>query len=257
MPVAPTPDEIYERSAQEGERRLSSSTLDLVSTGFIAGFTVVYGVVALGLAHGLVASVAGDEIGKLAGSLAFGIGFVFTVVGRAELFTENFLDPVAAAITRRGSSSWARIARLWLLILVLNLVGGGVLAWLMTTPGALPSSAGDALASVATEIDGREMFPSFANAVGAGALITLMTYLLQGCDSVGTRITVAYLVGFFLALGPFNHVVVTALQLFVGMRFGADIGIADLASSVAVSTAGNIVGGLLFVTLTQTARAKS
>jgi formate/nitrite transporter FocA (FNT family) len=37
------------------------------------------------------------------GSLTFGIGFVFLTVGRSELFTENFLIPVAAVLSRHAS----------------------------------------------------------------------------------------------------------------------------------------------------------
>lgn len=256
IPLAPTPREIYERSAEEGARRLSSSLLETISTGFIAGFTIVFGIIALGITHGLVAPAGGTELGRLAGALAFGIGLVFTVVGRAELFTENFLDPVAAALERRPGSSWRAVARLWTVILALNLLGGGALALLITVEGALPAGAPEALANVATEIQGRPVFPAFTNAVAAGALLTLMTYLLQAVDSTAARIIVAYLVGFFLAIGPFNHVVVTALHLLVGTRYGAPIGPTELTANILVSTAGNLVGGLLFVTLTQTARAK-
>lgn len=227
----------------------------MVSTGFIAGFTILFGIVALGITHALVASAGGSELGKLAGALAFGIGLVFTVVGRAELFTENFLDPIAATVERRPGSSWSAVARLWAVILLLNLLGGGALALVITVDGALPAGAGEALASVATEIQERAALPSFTNAVAAGALLTLMTYLLQAVDSITGRMIVAYLVGFILAIGPFNHVVVTALHLFVGMQYGAPISVTDLLGSVLISTGGNLLGGLLFVTLTQTARA--
>ena len=256
MPIAPTPQEMYQRAADEGQRRLSASALDVVATGFLAGFTIVFGIIALGIAHGLVAESFGEGAGKVAGALAFGIGLVFAIVGRSELFTENFLDPIAATIEKRPGSSWSRVARLWVGILAFNLVGGAALALLLTVEGALAAGASEALARVASETTSREMLPSFTNAVAAGALLTLMTYLLQGTDSETGRMLVAYLVGFFLAIGPFNHVVVTFLHLLIGMRFGADVGWGDVGANFAISTAGNVVGGLVFVTITQTARAK-
>jgi formate/nitrite transporter FocA (FNT family) len=48
------------------------------------------------------------EVAHLVGALAFGIAFVFVVIGKSELFTENFLVPVpgsSAAAARPGSSS--------------------------------------------------------------------------------------------------------------------------------------------------------
>lgn len=98
MSVAPSPEEIYARAQQEGERRLNLSVLDQVATGFIAGLTVVFGIVALGVATALVEPEFGPEIAKVGGALAFGIGLVFLIVGRTELFSENLFDPVAAAI---------------------------------------------------------------------------------------------------------------------------------------------------------------
>jgi formate-nitrite transporter family protein len=256
VPIAPTPREVYERSASEGERRLSAAPLDVIATGFLAGFTIVFGIIALGITHGLVAESLGEGVGKVAGALAFGIGLVFAIVGRSELFTENFLDPIAATIEKRPRSSWPRVGTLWLGILVFNLVGGAALAFLLTVEGALAGGAPEALAGVASEIVSRETLPSFTNAIAAGALLTLMTYLLQGTNSVTGRMLIAYLVGFFLAIGPFNHVVVTFLHLLIGMRFGADVGWEDVVANFGVSTAGNLIGGVVFVTITQTARAK-
>ena len=101
----PAPVEIYNRAKSEGERRLFMPTLEQVSTGFIAGVTIVFGVIALATADHLVGPALGAGPGKLAGALAFGIGLVFLIAGRSELFTENFFGPVAAAIDRRQGST--------------------------------------------------------------------------------------------------------------------------------------------------------
>ena len=256
MSTAPTPEEIYERSKQEGRRRLSMSGLDLVSTGFIAGFTIVFGVVGLGVVESLVEPVAGRALAQLAGALAFAIGLVFLVVGRSELFTENFFDPVAAAISERGRKVWLLVARLWVVILVLNMVGAAVLAAVFTVDGALPEGAPEALSMVAEEIAAKSGVATFARAVAAGALITLLSYLLQGVDSVLGRITVAYMVGFFVALGPFDHVVVSAAHLLLGVWFDGHVGYGDVLLNMAISTPGNLVGGVVLVTLTHAAQAK-
>ncbi len=102
MSVAPTPQEIYEAAEKEGERRLCMPPLEQLSTAFIAGVTIVFGITGLGVVHALVEPQAGLGVAKVAGALAFAIGLVFLVVGRSELFTENFFDPVAAALDERG-----------------------------------------------------------------------------------------------------------------------------------------------------------
>ncbi len=257
MAVAPTPEEIYARSVDEGRRRLSMGTLDLVSTGFIAGITIVFGIVALGVVEALVEPELGSGPATLAGALAFAIGLVFLIVGRTELFTENFFDPVAAAIEDRGSRPWGRLLRLWIGILVLNLVGGAVLIAILTVDGALPGESPQALVHVAEELAAKSWGATLARAVLAGALITLLSYMLEAVNSVTARVLVAYFVGFLLALGPFDHVVVSALHILFGIWLGDSVGYSDLLANIGLATAGNLVGGLLLITFTHTAQVKS
>lgn len=255
MAVAPNPSEIFHRAAEEGERRLDQSLLELVSTGFIAGFTIIFGIVALGVTHAAVEPHLG-EMAKIAGALAFAIGLVFLVVGRAELFTENFFDPAATAWERRESGMLFRLFRLWGVTFVLNLVGGGLFALTLWVPGVLPEGARHSLSKVAEEIAARGAWAGFVSAIVGGALVALLSFLLQAVNSVGSRITLAYLVGFVLAVGPFDHVIVTVLHVFIGILLGAPIGFDTLAVIMGAATAGNLVGGLGLVTLSHVAQAK-
>jgi formate-nitrite transporter family protein len=255
--AAPTPEEIYERAEEEGARRLDMPLLEQVATGFIAGVTIIFGMVALAVVEGLIAPDAGSGVARIAGALAFGIGFVFLVVGRSELFTENFFDPVAAAIDTPGNWVWVRLLRLWFSTLLLNLVGGALLVGLLTVDGALPPPAVDTLVGLADEIAANSVGATLARSVLAGALITLLSYLVAGTNSVTARIIVAYLVGFFVALGPFDHVVVSALHLLFGVWLGGSVTYADVLENLGLATVGNLAGGLLLVTLTHTAQVKS
>lgn len=257
MAVAPIPQEIYDRAKGEGKRRLSASLLEQVSTGFIAGVTVVFGLVALAVATDLVEPALGAGPGKLAGALGFGIGLVFLVVGRSELFTENFFDPVATAIDRRQRSTWLRLGRLWGVVLLLNLAGGIVMAAIFAVEGTMPTGARHALEKVAEEIVAKSGVATFTRGIAAGTLLTLLSYLLHAVNSVGSRIVLAYFVGFFLALGPFDHVVVSALHLLFGVWLGAPVGYGDVGLNMVRAGAGNLVGGLLLMTLTHTAQAKA
>jgi formate/nitrite transporter FocA (FNT family) len=105
--VAPSPEDAYERAKEEGRRRLFMPPLEQVATGFIAGVTIVFGIVALAVTYALVEGEFGRDMANLLGALAFaiGIGMVFLIVGRTELFSENFFDPVAAAIDIGGPLS--------------------------------------------------------------------------------------------------------------------------------------------------------
>lgn len=62
--------------------------------------------VALGVVEALVEPSLGHGV-ELAGALALAVGLVFLTVGRTELFSENFFDPVAAAIAGGGGKAWS------------------------------------------------------------------------------------------------------------------------------------------------------
>lgn len=255
MPRAPTPSEIFDRAVEEGERRLDQSTLELVSTSFLAGFTIVFGLVALGIVEAAVEPRFG-AVAELAGALAFGLGLVLLVVSRTELFNENFLDPAAAAVDRSGSWLLWPLFRLWIVTLVFNLVGGALFAFVFSIEGALPPGTAEILLGIAEESAHRGHLSSFARAIAGGTLVGLLSYMLVAVDTSGSRICLAYVIGFLLALGPFEHVVVTLLHLYFGVLFGAAIGVETLAIATVITTAGNLVGGLGLVTFTHVTQVR-
>jgi formate/nitrite transporter FocA (FNT family) len=73
MADAPSPNKIYERAVDEGRRRLDMPGLEQVATGFIAGVTIVFGIIALAVVETLIGPALGDGPGRVTGALAFGI----------------------------------------------------------------------------------------------------------------------------------------------------------------------------------------
>jgi formate/nitrite transporter FocA (FNT family) len=251
----PEPEEIFQRTQEEGRRRLSRPALELAATAFVAGVDVVFGVVALGVVHALLEPRFGPEAATLGGALAFGVAFVFIVVGRSELFTENFLVPIAG-LDRRDRGSWYKLAELWTVSPVVNLLGAALLVLVVTTEGVLPDGTGAALVSTAETIDLNSVLAAFMSAVAAGALITLMTWLVEGSQTMGVRVAIAWAVGALLALAAFNHVIVVTVEFFFGIRYGADVGWGDLLSNLGIAAVGNLAGGVLFVTLMRFGQAR-
>jgi formate/nitrite transporter FocA (FNT family) len=251
MASAREPEQIYEETRKEGRRRLARPLLELAATALVGGFDVAFGVAAFALAK---ATVDGNA-GELAGAIAFGIGFVFIVVGRSELFTENFLIPVAG-LERERLASWLKLGELWAVALVLNIVGGTLLAIILTSEGVLPAGSHRPLVALAEHISSYSTLTSFLSAVVAGALMTLMTWFVEGAaDSVGVRIVMAWVTGTLILLGTFNHAIVSTLELVFGMRYGADVDVSQLLANLGLAVAGNLVGGLLFVTFVRTVQA--
>lgn len=255
MDAAPAPSEIFKRAAREGRRRVDQSLHELAATGFIAGFTIVFGLVALAITQAEATPIAG-EMARLFGAGAFGIGLVLLVVQRAELFSENFFDPVAAVFMDRRHVRRRRVARLWGLTLVFNLLGAALMASLFAVQGVLPDGAQDVLQATSAELARRPALAGFVSAVAGGSLVALLSFALAGADSVLSRIALAFVVGFLLALGPFDHVVVTGTHLLMGILAGAPIGGTQVVQVILLATLGNLVGGVGLVTFSHAAQAK-
>jgi formate/nitrite transporter FocA (FNT family) len=249
----PEPHEMFARTREEGERRLRRSKLELTTTSLVAGFDVVFGVIALAAATAAITPHFGPSAGHFAGSLFFGIAFIFIVVGRSELFTENFLVPITAL--RSGKLSKVKLAELWTISPVMNIAGGTALVLIVSANGVLPEGAAPALVDVAEHIGELDLWPAFLSAVVGGALITVMTWMVEGVGTVGGRIVVAWIAGVMLALLSLNHVIVVTLELILGMRLGADVSGGDVALNFAIAASGNMLAGLVFVTLTRTSQA--
>ena len=134
---APEPHEMFARTRDEGERRLSRTRLELATTSLVAGFDIVFGVIAIATVTAADdAAASGPSAAHLVGSLFFGIAFIFIVVGRSELFTENFLVPITAL--RRGKLTTLKLAELWTISPVMNILGGTALILIVSTKGVLP-----------------------------------------------------------------------------------------------------------------------
>jgi formate/nitrite transporter FocA (FNT family) len=244
----PQPEDIYRLTKEEGARRLDRPLLEMVSTALAAGFDIVTGIAALALVSTQVEPWVGRSAAHVFGSLAFGIGFVFLVVGRGELFTENFLVPIAG-LDHRRRSSWLALAKLWTTSPLFNVLGGLIMILLLSTHHVLPSGTGKTLAENGDTIHAHGTLSLFVSAVFAGALITAMTWFVEGQLSMLVRVVVAWAAGALLALGGFNHVIVVTLELIFGYRFGSHFAWTFIAGNFLLAAAGNMLGGLGLVTL--------
>ncbi len=253
-PEVPQPEEIYARTKEEGERRLQRPFLEVMSTALAAGFDIVVGVTVLALLTEQLEHATGKHAAHVVASLGFGVGFVFIVVGRAELFTENFLVPIAG-LDHNDRRSWLALGRLWLVSPIFNIVGGTVMILLLSTHSVLPYGTGRALEDTAATVHANGVAALFVSAIFGGALITGMTWFVEGQPSMMVRIVVAWLAGTILALGAFNHVIVVTIELIFGYRYGAHIPIAFIVGNFFLAAAGNMIGGLLLVTLNRFTQA--
>jgi formate-nitrite transporter family protein len=231
-------EETFDRTVDEGRQRLGRSWLQLIATGLLGGLDVGVGVLALLLVEHLTGN-------PVLSALAFSAGFIALTLARSELFTENFLVPVATVVAKEATGG--ALVRLWLTTLVTNLIAGWLLAALLML--AFPELRGAAVDTAGSYVRLGVTWQAFALAVVGGMLVTVMTHLQHSTESDGVRLVPAIIVGFTLSAGHVNHSVVASIFCFAALFAGAEFGYADWGEMVALAIAGNAVGGLLLVTV--------
>ncbi|EHB47809.1 formate/nitrite transporter [Mycolicibacterium rhodesiae JS60] len=246
---SPIEDELeaaFNRMVDEGSQRLHRSWREVLVTGFFGGTEVAIGVLAY-------LSVLHETHNQLLAGLAFAIGFLALLLGRSELFTEGFLVPVTTVVAKRASVG--QLAKLWSGTLVANLVGGWVIMSLIIA--AFPKLRSQTIEAAEHFIAAPLSVQSVALAVLGGMVITLMTRMQHGTDSMPGKIAAAVAGAFVLAgLGLF-HSILDSLLIFGALSTGAaPFGYLDWLAWFWYTLVGNIAGGLVLVTLLRLLRSK-
>ncbi len=230
--------ERFERSVDEGARRLGRSWPSLFATGVVGGLDVGAGVLAL-----LV--VEHQTHDEMLGAVAFTIGFVALTLAHSELFTEDFMMPLVAVVARQARVR--EVIRLWSGTAATNLLGG----WIATglTIAALPHLRATAIAAGTHYTAMGIGWRSFASGILGGGAITLMTWMERGTESMVGKLAAAVSIAFILAAGPLNHAIVASLLMFAAIHAHAPFGYLDWAASASWAALANIVGGVGLVTV--------
>ena len=228
----------FQRTVDQGHDRLTRTWPSLVATGLVGGIDVSLGVLAL-----LIVERATGR--PVLGALAFIVGFMALTLANSELFTENFLVPVASVAA--GNGTVRDLLRLWLGTLLANLAG----AWIVM--GLAMAGFHDLAATAVHLADKPATQPldlhTLANMIVAGAVITLMTWMERSTESVPAKLVAAAIAAFLLAAAPMDHAIVVSIEMFTALHAGAPFGYADWAGFLGWAVLGNMLGGLGLVTL--------
>jgi formate/nitrite transporter FocA (FNT family) len=245
-PIEDKLEDAFASMLSEGTQRLHRRWHAVLVTGFFGGTEVALGVLAY-------LSVLDATHRPLLAGLAFSIGFLALLLGHSELFTEGFLVPVATVAAKRAS--FGQLLKLWAGTLAANLAGGWVIMWLIMT--GFPELRAQTIESAAHFATAPLSPQTVALAVLGGMAITLMTRMQHGTDSVPGKIAAAVAVAFLLAGLRLFHSILDSLLIFGALVSGpAPFGYLDWLGWFTYTVIGNMVGGLLFVTLLRLLRSK-
>jgi len=198
------------------------------------------------IAEGLIRNHLPDAQWRpLVTKLGYSAGFVLVVLGRQQLFTENTLTPILPLLHRKTLTMLRHVLRLWVVVLVANLVGALAVAWVLGNTEAFKPEVRQTFANIAHESADVTFGLAVLRGVFAGWLIALMVWLLPFAESarVGVIIAVTWLVG----IGNFPHIIAGSVDVLFLVTTGALSWTQYLFGYMLPTLLGNILGGVSLV----------
>lgn len=246
--------EIHENVTSAAEEELERPAAALLWSAFGSGLTIAFSF----LAGAYLSSLVDEEKMKEAMvALAYPIGFVFVVLARNQLFTEQTLEPVLPLLEHPSGEKFGKLLRLWGLVLLANIVGALLIAMLCAYTRMLKPELLTAMDEVARKATEGGFVTVFYKAIFAGWLVALMAWLIAATESSGAQMVLIWLSTAPIAALGFKHSIAGSVEAFYrAARDGAGWG--EMAGAFIVpAVLGNIVGGVLFVALINHGQVKA
>jgi len=248
-----TPAETAEAIVATGKRVLTQPLGKTVVLSLLAGFYIAFGAELATVVTQDAAAHVGEGISRLLGGSVFSVGLMLVVVCGAELFTGNSLLAKAAL---HGEITWGKLLENWLVVILGNLAGSLIFAWLMV---ASKLWQGGAVAEHAMNIAAAKTALPFDVALVRGILcnwlVCLAVFMAVAARDVPGKMLACFAPIMAFVASGFEHSVANMYFIPTGLLLQAELGPVHpglnwgsffLVNLLPV-TLGNIIGGVVFV----------
>jgi formate/nitrite transporter FocA (FNT family) len=247
----PTAQQIFAQVAQNARHELARPAISLAVAGIVGGLTM--GLTALSTSI-VVAELGSSPNSQFIAHCLYPIGFMAVILGRGQLFTENTLYPVALVLAERGHL-W-RTLRLWAVVFPANVLGALLFALLAVKTGALRPEYVTAMANFGLEAARAPANHVFWSGVFGGWIIALVAWLVSGSHSITGSALLIWVFTFVVGLGHFAHCIATSGEILAAVLTGQSSAVGYFGWLLP-ATLGNVVGGVVLVTLLEYGQVKS
>jgi formate/nitrite transporter FocA (FNT family) len=159
------------------------------------------------MAEGLIADkLNSPQTSELVTKLGYPIGFIVPILGRQQLFTENTLTPIVPFLSEPNAANFKKVARLWGIVLVTNLIGAAIAGLICAVPQIFSTSTRLQFTQIAQSAIEGSFLSILLKGVIAGWFIALLTWLLGGVKH--GEVALIFLLTYLVGIGGFPHIVV-------------------------------------------------
>lgn len=247
---SPSAKVVHEAILQEGEDELERTPSALAWSGLAAGLSMAFSLVAEGLLRARLPEAAWAP---LISNLGYSVGFLFVVLGRQQLYTENTLTAVLPVLHDR-TLIW-KMLRLWGIVLVTNLIGVFVFAWLAAHTATFSPEAREAFSEIGREAMRHTFGADLIKGVIGGWLVALMVWLLPASEAA--RFWTVIVTSYLIAMGELTHIIAGSAEALYLVAAGEISFGGYLIGYMIPVLVGNTAGGVVIVAALNHAQAVS
>jgi len=232
-------DVVHEAIRHDGQEELDRPVSALAWSGLAAGLSMGFSFVAQALFQAHLPDLPWRP---MVVRLGYPVGFLIVIIGRQQLFTENTLTAIIPLLARRSLPALLSVAKLWAVVLIANMVGAHIFAWVIGNTSMFKPDVQAAMLSLAQ----RAMEVTFGTAVlrgiFAGWLIALVVWMLAAIDT--GRIAVIVIITYLVGLADLTHIIAGAVEVLFLAMVGARTWGAIAWGYLFPTLIGNIIGGV-------------
>ncbi|MBX8490737.1 formate/nitrite transporter family protein [Pseudomonas cichorii] len=243
---------LHETIRIQGDHELERSAAALWWSALAAGLTMGLSLMAMGLFKSRLADV---EASHVIASLGYSAGFLAVILARQQLFTENTLTAVLPVMSKLTLGNVARLFRLWTIVLMGNLAGTLLVAYVMLNLPIFDSKTDQAFLEIGRKVMENDVSHMFSKGIVSGWMIATMVWMIASMENA--KIAIIVMITYLMALGDFTHIVVGSAEVSY-LVFAGEIAWKDFWLVFAGPTlAGNIIGGSFIFGLLSHAQIRS
>ena len=259
------PAEIAEYTIEAGVKKATTPNKKVLASAFLAGAYIAFGALgSVGAAYNLLANPDTYGLGKMVAGLMFPAGLMFVLIAGADLFTGNILITLAALKKR---VTWGQAFKNWALVWIGNLLGGALVAYLVSLSGVFDWSNvlyGGVIVKTSMGKLGFTWVAAIASGILCNWIVCATVWMTYGAKDVTGKVLTGFFGIFLFVCTGFEHCVANMAYLFAGLFSKANPAYLEAAHKTAADAAainipnifmnnlipvtiGNILGGAIFV----------
>ena len=233
---------VHEAIRIQGEEELRRPASALAWSGLAAGLSMGFSFIAEALFQSYLPATPWRTLFV---RLGYPLGYMIVIIGRQQLFTENTLTAIIPLLVKRNRVTLIAVLRLWIVVLLANLVGAHIIAWVLGNTPVFHPELREIMRQRAIETADVTFGTAILRGIFAGWLIALVVWLLAATE--GASIAIIAIPTYIVGLAGLTHVIAGSVEVLFLVMTGARPWTSYVGGYLVPTLIGNIIGGVALV----------